>query len=150
MEGQVQSLGPVFTSHLFSKLETLLIDLLLGLAPSDWQIQTVAPKWRVKDVAAHLLDTALRNLSFGRDGDVADAPVINSNADLVAFIDRLNEDGVRMYGRLSPPVLISLIEVASRQCSDYHLSLDPFATARFGVSWAGEDKSFNWFDIARE
>lgn len=150
MEGQVQFLGPVFTAHLFNKLDTQLIDLLLALAPSDWETQTIAPKWRVKDIVAHLLDTALRNLSFGRDGEIADAPSISSNADLVAFIDRLNEDGVRMYGRLSPRLLISLIEVASRQCADYHLSLDPFALARFAVSWAGEDKSFNWFDIARE
>jgi len=27
---------------------------------------------------------------------------------------------------------------------------DPYATAPYGVSWAGEEKSANWFDTARE
>ncbi len=42
------------------------------------------------------------------------------------------------------------MEVASRQSSEYHESLDPFADALFAVTWAGEDKSTNWFDTARE
>jgi hypothetical protein len=28
--------------------------------------------------------------------------------------------------------------------------LDPFAEAIFSVGWAGEEKSLNWFHIARE
>jgi hypothetical protein len=34
--------------------------------------------------------------------------------------------------------------------SDYLKGLDPLKPARFAVSWAGEKKSANWFDIARE
>ena len=55
-----------------------------------------------------------------------------------------------MYGRLSPAVLISMMEVASRESAEFHQSLDPMAEAGFGVSWAGEQKSLNWFDTARE
>ena len=150
MAERPQSLGPIFTAHLFPKLERMLIKLLQSLGPDDWGKQTISPKWKVKDVAAHLLDTQLRALSMARDGYSPETPDIKSPADLAAFINRLNQEGVSIYRRLSPPVLISLMEIASKQLSEYHASLDPFVLAPFGVSWAGEDKSANWFNTARE
>jgi uncharacterized protein (TIGR03083 family) len=146
----MESPGPIFTAHLYLKLEQMLIELLRSLSPDDWARQTIAPKWRVKDVAAHLLDTQLRKLSMARDRYAAESPNLATPADLVAFIDRLNHEGVTIYGRLSPGVLISLMEVASRESAEYHESLDPFDRALFAVSWAGEDESENWFDTARE
>lgn len=143
-------LPPLLTAHLFPKIEGLLIELLQSLSPEDWERQTVSPRWKVKDVAAHLLDTQLRKLSLARDGYFAEQPVINSPSDLAAFINRLNEEGVRQYRRLSPAVLIAMMELASQQSATYHRSLDPFAPAMFGVSWAGEAQSLNWFDTARE
>lgn len=143
--------GPLLTAHLFPTLDAQLIDLLRSLAPDDWERQTIAPRWKVKDVAAHLLDTQLRKLSFGRDGYTpSPPPAIASDRDLVSFIDRLNAEGVRVYRRLSPPVLIAWMEQTSREAASYYASLDPFAPARIGVSWAGESVSANWFDVARE
>ena len=139
---------PLLTAHLFPALDARLIDLLRSLAPDDWERQTIAPRWKVKDVAAHLLDTQLRKLSFGRDGYTAASD--RGDRDLVSFIDRLNAEGVTVYRRLSPPVLIAWMEQTSREAASYYASLDPFAPARFGVSWAGESVSANWFDIARE
>lgn len=147
---QGKPLGPILTAHLFPKIEGLLLQLLRALSRDDWEKPTISPQWKVKDVAAHLLDTQLRKLSLARDDHASEAAVIRSSADLVAFINRLNEEGVRFYRRLSPPVLISLLETASRESADYHQSLDPFAPARFAVSWAGEATSPNWFDTARE
>ena len=141
---------PVLTAHLFPILERRLIELLQSLEPAEWEAQTVAPKWKVKDVAAHLLDTQLRKLSIVRDGYIRTAPVIASPSDLSAFINGLNAEGVAVYGRLSSAVLISLMELASHASADYHLSLDPFSPAAFAVSWAGENESLNWFDTARE
>ena len=126
-------LPPILTAHLFPKIEGLLIELLQSLSPEDWERQTVSPRWKVKDVAAHLLDTQLRKLSLARDGYFAEQPVINSPSDLAAFINRLNEEGVRQYRRLSPAVLIAMMELASQQSATYHRSLDPFAPAMFGV-----------------
>jgi len=121
------------------------------LTAEEWAAQTVAPAWTVKDVAAHLLDTQLRKLSMGRDRYMfAPPPAIRSDDDLVAYINRLNAEGVEMYRRLSPPMLVSLMELASRECSHYVQALDPMADATFGVSWAGEQRSTNWFDTARE
>jgi uncharacterized protein (TIGR03083 family) len=128
MDAKIESLEPIFTAHLFAKLEDKLLELLRSLAPHEWEKQTLAPKWKVKDVAAHLLDTQLRKLSICRDG----------------------YNPTTLYRRLSPQMLISLMEVASRQSSAYHQSLDPFAEALFPVTWAGESKSPNWFDTARE
>jgi len=150
MNREIASLKPILTAHLFSKLDGMLIELLRSLAPEDWEKQTVSPKWKVKDVAGHLLDTALRALSIGRDGYVAETPGSNSAADLAAFINRLNNEGVIVYRRLSPVVLIRLLEVAARLIAEWHASRDPYATAPYGVSWAGEEKSANWFDTARE
>jgi uncharacterized protein (TIGR03083 family) len=128
----------------------MLIDLLSSFAVEDWEKQTVSPKWKVKDVAAHLLDTALRGISLGRDHYVAEAPGIDSSADLANFINRLNQEGVAVYRRLSPAVLIALMEVAANSLAEMHAARDPQAMAPYGVSWAGEEKSTNWFDTARE
>src|SRR5262245_9631639 len=141
--------GPLLTAHLFPALDARLIDLLRSLTPDDWERQTIARAWTVKDVAAHLLDTQLRKLSFGRDG-YTPPPAIASDRDLVSFINRLNAEGVTVYRRLSTPVLIAWMEQTSREAASYYASLDPFAPARFGVSWAGEAVSPNWFDLARE
>jgi uncharacterized protein (TIGR03083 family) len=150
MSSQIEPLKPVFTAHLFPKVDAMLVELLRSLAPEDWEKQTVSPKWKVKDVAAHLLDTALRGVSIGRDGYMAETPSLNSAADLAAFINRLNVEGVSVYRRLSPAVLIALMEVAAKALAEFHASRDPYAMAPYGVSWAGEEKSTNWFDTARE
>ena len=142
---------PLLTAHLLPVVEARLIELLKSLAPADWETQTIAPAWKVKDVVAHLLDTQLRKLSLVRDGyAVGPPPEFKSEMDFVAFINRLNREGVQLYGRLSPPVLISMMEVASRESAEFHQSLDPMADAVFSVSWAGDEKSPNWFDTARE
>ena len=63
MTGACEPLEPIFTAHLFPGLEARLIELLRSLAPEDWEKQTLAPKWKVKDVAAHLLDTQVRKMA---------------------------------------------------------------------------------------
>jgi uncharacterized protein (TIGR03083 family) len=144
-------LKPILTAHLLPVIEARLLELLRSLTANEWEAQTVAPAWTVKDVAAHLLDTQLRKLSLARDRYAAGPPpVFKSPDDLVAFINRLNRDGVEMYRRLSPAVLISIMEMASAQSAEFHKSLDPMAEAAFSVSWAGEETSLNWFDTARE
>jgi len=146
----LRPLKPILTAHLFPKVDGLLLELLRSLSPEEWERQTVSPKWTVKDVAAHLLDTALRGISFARDGYAPPAANIDSLAALGAYINRLNEEGVKVYRRLSAEVLISLMETACKQLAEYHSGRDPYAQAPYGVSWAGEEKSANWFDTARE
>jgi hypothetical protein len=105
----------------------------------------------VKDVTAHLLDTAVRRLSFGRDGLGAapDRPIA-SYADLVAYLNRLNAEWVAAARRISPRLLIELLDHVEPELHAFFRSLDPQAPAAFGVAWAGEETSPNWFDIGRE
>jgi uncharacterized protein (TIGR03083 family) len=150
MEAAPKSLPPIFTAHLFPDLEARLIELLRSLGPDDWEKQTLAPKWKVKDIAAHLLDTQIRKLAAARNGYKPENAKKLSPEKLVALINTLNAEGVRRYRQLDPAELISRMEAASKESVEYHLALDPFATAMFPVSWAGEEESLDWFDTARE
>lgn len=138
---------PILAAALLREVDGQLLELLRGLTAEEWERPTIAGQWRVRDVAAHLLDTALRKLSLVRDGF---RPPIEPFPDLAALINRRNAEGVALYGRLSGPVLLALLDVACRESAAFHESLDPFAPAAFPVSWAGESESLNWFDTARE
>ena len=126
-----------------------LLTLLRSLSRQDWSRPTIAGAWTVRDVVAHLLDTPLRRLSFVRDGWPPDVD-IRSDADLVAFVNAMNAEGVRTYGRLSPAVLIDLMALAAAQLRDHLRASAPDDVAAFPVSWAGESTSAHWFDVARE
>jgi len=141
---------PIFTAHLFPELEAKLIELLRSLTQQDWEAQTIAPQWKVKDVAAHLLDTQVRKLAAARHGYKPENSKKLSPDQLVALINHLNAEGVRAHSQLGPGELISRMEAASKESAEYHRTLDPFAPAMFPVSWAGEEQSANWFDTARE
>ena len=140
----------IFTAHLFPPLEARLLELLRSLSPAEWEAQTLAPQWKVKDVAAHLLDTQVRKLAAARQGYKPENSKKLSPEQLVALINRLNAEGVRKYCQLSTAELIARMEAASRESAEYHQALDPFGTAMFPVSWAGQEESTNWFDTARE
>ena len=147
---QANGSAPILCAHLLRRVDDELIHLLNSLAPGEWGLQTIAPLWKVRDVAAHLLDTALRKLSLVRDCCYPEAPEIHAPQDLIALVNRLNREGVAVYRRLSPPVLIGMLNMACQESASFHESLDPFAPAAFAVSWAGEAESLNWFDTARE
>src|SRR5579872_6997518 len=150
MSGQASGIEPILCAHLLRKVDEELINLLRSLVPGDWDVQTIAPAWKVRDVAAHLLDTVLRKLSMVRDGCFVEAVEIRSPQDVITLVNRLNREGVTVYRRLSPPILIELMQMACEQSAHFHESLDPMAPAAFAVSWAGEEQSLNWFDTARE
>ena len=142
---------PIETIQLFPVLDQKLIEVLRSLTPEEWNLPTVARLWTVKDVAAHILDTHMRTLSIGRDGYLGDPPGnIQSSQDLIDYLNRVNADWVAASKRISPAVLIDLLEVYCKAASDYTATLDPMAPAPWGVSWAGEEVSANWFNIARE
>lgn len=149
MSFQSNGSDPILCAPLLRRVDEKLIELLRSLPAGEWDAQTVAPRWKVRDVVAHLLDTVLRKLSIVRDSWCVEIDV-RSPEDVVTLVNRLNEEGVTVYRRLSPPVLIDMMKMACEQSASFHESLDPFAPAVFGVSWAGEATSLNWFDTARE
>jgi uncharacterized protein (TIGR03083 family) len=148
---ELTPMQPVFLLDRFVRLHTELISLLRGLSAGDWSRPTACALWSVKDIAAHLLDSSIRRLSFGRDGlpSTPDTP-ISSYADLVRYLNRLNSEWVTACRRLSPQVLVELLDFTAAQVHAFFRSLDPYTPALFPVAWAGEDVSPNWFDIGRE
>lgn len=143
--------APVFLVDLFPGLHTELMSLLRGMRPDDWDRPTACALWSVRDIVAHLLDSALRRLSYGRDGmEPAPDQPIATYAELVAYLNRLNAEWVAAARRLSPAVLMDMLDLTADQLYTYFRTLDPHAPARFGVAWAGEETSPNWFDIGRE
>ncbi|HEX2076129.1 MAG TPA: maleylpyruvate isomerase N-terminal domain-containing protein [Longimicrobium sp.] len=146
----MEPLTPVYTAGLFPGLLAELVRLLRGLDGADWDRPTVAGAWRVRDVAAHLLDGDLRKLSWGRDAPAAgDRPAL-SYGEVMQLIQRANEAGVSFAGRLSTRVITDLLEVTGRWVADYVAALPPHGRALFPVAWAGEDRSENWMDTGRE
>lgn len=142
---------PIQTLHLFPKLDQKLIELLKSLTAEEWKSPTLAKQWTVKEIASHLLDGNLRTISMMRDRYFGESPdKIESYQDLVEFLNQLNADWVKATRRVSPTVLIELLEVTSREYADQLSRLDPYKPALFAVSWAGQQESPNWFHIARE
>jgi uncharacterized protein (TIGR03083 family) len=141
---------PILCAPLLRQVDERLIALLESLDPRQWDRPTIAGAWTVRDVAAHLLDTPLRKLSMVRDACFVEKVDIQSHQDVVALVNRLNGEGVTVFRRLSPAVLIAMMRVTCEEYALFHESLDPFARAAFNVSWAGEEISLNWFDTARE
>src|SRR6185503_4177097 len=127
---------------------------LLGrLDAKDWHRPTVAGTWRVRDIAAHILDGCLRRLSFHRDRlppPPPDRPFDNER-DFVEFINELNRSWVTVAARLSPRVLTDLLSQTVTALADFVEQIPLDSPGRFPVSWAGEDwLSPAWFDIGRD
>jgi uncharacterized protein (TIGR03083 family) len=142
---------PIHTIFLFPALDRKLIELLRSLSPEEWNRPTRAKLWTVKDIATHLLDGNLRALSMSRDGYLGEKPEgIGSYQDLVTYLNQLNADWIKATKRLSPQVLIDLLETTGQQAYAHLKNLEPFSQAIFSVGWAGEEASPNWFHIARE
>jgi uncharacterized protein (TIGR03083 family) len=127
-----------------------MVSLLRGLSDADWSRPTLARQWTVKDIAAHLLDTDLRRLSSQRDGYRPPAREIGDYQDLVAFLNRLNASWVEAARRLSPRVIVELLEWSGPRVAELFASLQPDGPAAIAVAWAGEERSANWMDTARE
>jgi uncharacterized protein (TIGR03083 family) len=151
MNRALRPVEPVHLAGRFAPLDAELIGLLRGLRPDDWGRPTACARWSVKDIAAHLLDGNVRRLSFQRDGlsAVPDVPV-ERYSDLVDYLNRLNAEWVTAARRMSPRLLIDLLESTGRQLTELFVGLDPQGPAIFPVAWAGEERSANWFDIGRE
>jgi uncharacterized protein (TIGR03083 family) len=145
-------LPPTDTRRFFRPVARELVTLLRGLPADAWNRPTIAGSWRVRDVAAHLLDVTLRRLSFHRDAHPPPAPATppRTERELTAFISRLNAQWVDAAARISPRVLVDLHETAGAALADFAESFPDDGPALFPVSWAGEASSAGWFDLGRE
>jgi hypothetical protein len=91
-----EGVPPILCAHLLHKVDEKLIELLTSLRSAEWDLQTIAPQWTVRDVAAHLLDTALRKLSMVRDGCYVEAANAHSQQEVITLA-RLRLRPTSMY-----------------------------------------------------
>jgi len=102
-------------------------------------IDTGYPRWRVRDIVAHLVDTSLRRLSFQRDGASPPSPAgpLRTDRDLVAYVNELNAAWIRNADRLSPRVLTDLYARTGVDLADFveGLRLDGPAHRCYEVLW---------------
>jgi uncharacterized protein (TIGR03083 family) len=140
---------PIAVTHLFPEILEGLLSLLSGLSPEEWARPTVCLPWSVKDVASHLLRVDLSVLSRKRDGYSYSDKAIETCEELVALLNRLNEEWVKVARQLSPRVLCDLLRFAGMQVCEYCEAVDPKALGG-PVSWAGPDPAPVWLDLARE
>lgn len=139
------------TLHLFPVIDQHLIQLLRSLNNADWEKPTLAGSWTAKDIAAHLLDTAMRSVSMYRDQFSGEKPEkISGYQDLVSYLNTLNAEWVSAFKRVSPAQLIDLLEITSALQYEQYKKLDPVQPSIFSVAWAGEESSTNAFHTARE
>lgn len=143
---------PLHTAARFAPLHAELIALLSSLSDEEWERSAAGPRWTVKDVAAHLLDGDVRQLSFRRDGMPPPPPdrPIEGYRGFVDFLDHINAVWVDAARRISPRLLVELHGFTGPEVARLFEGLDPHAPALFPVAWAGEESSVNWMDTARE
>ena len=129
-------LPPIFVAKLFRPLCAKLHELLHSLSIDEWHRPTTSSERCVKDIVAHLLDGSLRRLSLQRDEYFSPhrAAGQQQNELLVDFLNRLNHEWEIATRRLSPNVLLRMLEDADSQLAELFESLDPFATAIFPVA----------------
>jgi uncharacterized protein (TIGR03083 family) len=149
----VKPLPPLDAVPLFPDERAALLDLLRSLSAEQWALPTVCAGWSVKDIAAHVIGDDVGRLAWQRDSHSASRFEASSRetfeAELAAFINERNEEWVAAARRLSSRMVIDLLEWSGRETQTLFESLDPEAMG-LGVSWAGEARSANWFDLARE
>ena len=137
---------PILTANLFAPLNERLIALLRGLREEEWSAPTTAGTWTVKDVAAHLLDTTLKRVSWWRDGYSPRPP---EGRTLGAWINEMNREWIAATRRLSGSMITDMLETWGAEMARLAEAQDPYRSS-LGVSWAGQDTSPLWFDLARE
>ncbi|MEW2392570.1 maleylpyruvate isomerase family mycothiol-dependent enzyme [Streptomyces venezuelae] len=139
--------SPIDARPLFAPEHAALMATLRGLGAADWEREAV-PRWRVRDVVAHLLGDFYGRLGRDRDGHRG-GPAFAPGETLEAFIHRINQEWVDSFSRVSPAALVDTIDLIGRQVARFFEAADPDSPS-MGVSWAGVDPAPMWLDSARD
>lgn len=147
----MEDLRPIDTRNLFRKNTKELLRLLKTLSREQWQSPTCYPEWKVKDIAAHLLQTGLNRLSRQRDLFPSSEPLPPLCFDeILQIINNGNDHWQEMFASISPELIVTLLSSTEYELSSFFENLPLSGQSPFSVAWAGETVSENWFDTARE
>ncbi len=138
-------------AELFEVERGRLLRLLGSLGADEWARPSPCPGWSVLGLTAHLLGGDLGTLSRQRDSHFGTRPPDGLAGD-VAFarwLDQVQDDWVHAARRISPRLLVDLLEYTGVQLAAHFRSQNPSArTAQ--VSWAGTEPVPVWLDQGRE
>jgi len=131
-----------------------LLSLLAGLRADDWDRPTECPAYTVQGIATHVLGDDLSLLSRQRDGalpGVFRVAAAMPGADFRTLLDAFNDRWVQAASFLSPPLLLTLLELAGEWTAAYHEQVDPEAPGEpVGFFGASGPTSPAWYAYARE
>ena len=134
---------------LLEEERTELVALLRKLSSEDFAKPTACAPWTVRDVAAHLLGVDLSILSRLRDNYILPGDEAPEGDDLIAWLDRRNNEWVEASSWLSPALTADLLEHTGRVTRSFFETLDPEGLGE-EVSWASAGLAPWWLCIARE
>ncbi len=149
MAWQLLDAHPVEVLHTLRGERRELLALLSTIDAAGWSQPTDCPRWRVRDVASHLLHDDLRIIAHLRDGHHEvwfDGPV----AELGPWLHGRNQEFVAGTTDLSPRLIVDLLAWTGEQLDAVYAARDPHALDD-GVAWAVPDgPAPNWLGTGRE
>jgi uncharacterized protein (TIGR03083 family) len=150
----VSELTPLdLTPQLRPEREALL-ELLRGLAPSDWERPTECAAWNVKGITLHILGDDLSLVSRQRDASTDSLTLFAANHPGLQFrqlLDGFNEQWVTAATFLSTELVIELLRVVGEWSDTFYGEVGLDAVAREPVGFfAADAPSPYWQLIARE
>ncbi|HEV2073661.1 MAG TPA: maleylpyruvate isomerase N-terminal domain-containing protein [Thermomicrobiales bacterium] len=151
------AMPPVDVMDLFPEVREGGVRILQSLSEQEWRLPTACAGWSVHDVALHIGGGLLANVSRRRDQHVGNfrefEPPNNATLDeherLIHTLNGWNEMWVLAGRRISPALLIEIIDSAGCQLEEYFRRLD-FRVLGDPVGWAGLQPAPVWLDVARE
>jgi uncharacterized protein (TIGR03083 family) len=127
-----------------------LLDVLRSLEASDWSRPTRCPGWSVHGLSLHLLGDDLSFLSWQRDEHHGTpAPASIDEAGFITWLDALQVEWVYAARRLSPRLVIEMLEWLDTPIGAIVDAQDP-GVIDSHVSWASKYSVPKWLDQVRE
>jgi uncharacterized protein (TIGR03083 family) len=147
----VPSTSPVAgIAPLFGVERDRLLDLLKGLDEEDWHVPTPCPGWTVLGLTSHLLGDDLGLLSRRRDSYMGTpSPEGLPEGEFIDWLDELQREWVRAARRMSPQLVVELLEWAGPRLVAV-LGEEDIGERSARVSWAGPAPAPVWLDQLRE
>lgn len=141
---------PVEVAALFATERARLLGLLATVSDKEWQRPSPCPEWTVLGLCCHLVGDDFSLLARHRDGyHGTSAPEGVAEPEFIEWIDNLQIEWVHAARRLSPRLVVDLLDWAGPQLVEVLGRQDPAARVA-SVSWAGPDPVPVWLDQVRE
>ncbi len=146
----IPSSPPISDRALFAAENERLLVLLRSLSASDWHRSTPCPGWDVHALATHLLGGSFGVISWLRDDFRGTPPPHGLDEEgFISWLDNLQSEWVQSARRISPALVIELLDWSATRFQDA-LDRDDPTEIKAIVSWASPESVPMWLDHARE